>query len=50
MGLTLNRVIELADRVGRLNPKPGLKLSPDEVEVVILRFLLKRWRACIVFE
>ena len=42
MGLALGRVIELADRVGRLDPKPGLKLSPGEVEVVTPEIFIEK--------
>ena len=42
MGLTLDIVIELADRIGRLDPKPGLKLSPDEVEVVVPEIFIEK--------
>ena len=42
MGLTVDRVIELADRVGQLDPKPGLKLSTDEVEVVIPEIFIEK--------
>jgi RNA polymerase sigma-54 factor len=42
MGLAVERVSELADRVGQLDPKPGLKLSPDEVEVVTPEIFIEK--------
>ena len=42
MGLAIDRVSELADRIGQLDPKPGLKLSPDEVEVVIPEIFIEK--------
>ena len=42
MGLTVDRVIELADQFGQLDPKPGLKLSTDEVEVVIPEIFIEK--------
>ena len=42
MGLTVDRVIELADRVGQLDPKAGLKLSSDEVEVVVTEIFIEK--------
>jgi RNA polymerase sigma-54 factor len=35
-------VSELADRIGQLDPKPGLKLSPDEVEVVTPEIFIEK--------